>query len=268
MLRNSVMPRAALPLRGPGKDRKKRHVTTPGRARGVGVAGDDGINPASFGFAPADAESPGDKILEAAMRLFCREGVHATGVDRILIEAGTAKATLYKRFGSKVGLVHEVLRRHGNEWRTWFNAALDARPGGPAERLVAVFDVLQEWFDRDDYFGCAFINAVAEHDKTDEAIRALALDHKRKVLDRVRALAESAGARAPDDLTHQIGILMDGAIIAALVTGSSEPAKTARAAAAALVKSATEPARGTTSGARPRRRPAAAVKRRAAPPGS
>lgn len=250
MLRNPARPHASSARRDPVREAEKAGIATE-HAGGV----------------PAGAESPADKILVAAMRLFCREGIHATGVDRILAEAGTAKATLYKRFGSKDGLVHEVLRRHGDAWRTWFNETLDAYPGGPAERLVAIFDVLQRWFDGDDYFGCAFINAVAEHDKADEAIRALALNHKRQVLDRVRELAEAAGVAAPDALTHQIGLLMDGAIIAALVTGSSEPATTARAATQALVKIALETA-GKAPDAQARRAPAAAVRQRAERPGS
>ncbi|MGQ9366521.1 TetR/AcrR family transcriptional regulator [Azospirillum sp. ST 5-10] len=186
--------------------------------------------------ARADEGSTEARILEAATRLFCREGIHATGIDRILAEAGSAKMSLYKHFGSKVGLVHAVLQREGDLWRSWFTAALERHAGEPATMLVAVFDVLGEWFAGEDYFGCAFINAVAEHDKRDEDIRALALAHKKQVLGVVRQLAAEAGAERPDELTHQLGLLMDGAIVAALVTGDSGVARHARAAAAVLVE--------------------------------
>lgn len=189
---------------------------------------------------PAMADKAADasaqaKILEAATRLFCREGIHATGIDRILAEAGTAKMSLYKHFGSKIGLVHAVLEKEGEMWRNWFGDELARHAGDPADLLVAVFDVLKLWFQGEDYFGCAFINAVAEHDKRDDAIRALALEHKKQVLGVVHDLAVAAGAADAEELTHQLGLLMDGAIVAALVTGDCAVADSAKRAAAILV---------------------------------
>lgn len=183
-------------------------------------------------------DSAGVKILDAATRLFCREGIHATGIDRILAEAGAAKMTLYKHFGSKEGLVHAVLEREGGMWRDWFSEELSSRAGTPRDQLVAVFDVLKMWFDREDYFGCAFINAVAEYDKGDDTIRKLAIAHKTQISGLVEDLAEQAGAANPTELTHQIGLLMDGAIVAALVLDSSEPATLAGKAAAILIDAA------------------------------
>ncbi|MEQ1615848.1 MAG: hypothetical protein ABL904_24080, partial [Hyphomicrobiaceae bacterium] len=42
--------------------------------------------------------------------------------------------------------------------------------------------------------------------------------HKRQVLDHICALAGEAGVREPDQLTHEIALLMDGAIVAAMIT--------------------------------------------------
>ena len=52
-------------------------------------------------------------MLTAATRLFCKDGINATGIDAIINEAGTAKTTLYKLFGSKTNLVHAVLETEG-----------------------------------------------------------------------------------------------------------------------------------------------------------
>ena len=46
-----------------------------------------------------------DQLLDTALALFCRDGFHGTGVDRILAESGVAKATLYKHFRSKDELI-------------------------------------------------------------------------------------------------------------------------------------------------------------------
>lgn len=62
------------------------------------------------------------RILEVARELFCRDGIHATGIDRILSEAGASKMTLYTRYGSKTGLLRAVLLQEGEEWRERFFA--------------------------------------------------------------------------------------------------------------------------------------------------
>lgn len=179
---------------------------------------------------------PAERIIGAATRLFCKEGIHATGIDRILAEAGAAKMTLYNQFGSKEGLVEVVLRREGEIWRQWFREALAAAGPTPETRLLALFDLLRQWFEKDDYYGCAFINAVAEYTKGDDRIRALALDHKKEVLGLLREQAELAGCRDPDSLTHQLGLLIDGAIVAALVTGDATVANAAGEAAKLLIE--------------------------------
>jgi len=168
---------------------------------------------------------PGDRLLNTATRLFCRHGINATGIDKILAEVGVAKMTLYNQFGSKEGLVFAVLEREGEAWRSWFQAAVDQLGGTPADKLVGIFDVLENWFQQDGFCGCAFINAVAEHNKEDPRIRSLAMAHKKKVLAVIRSLAEQSGVTDPEAVTEAIGILVDGAIIAAVITGTSDHAR-------------------------------------------
>src|SRR5262245_60786846 len=72
---------------------------------------------AAVGLADSDDESARGRLLSAATRLFCKNGINATGVDAIIHEAGTAKTTLYKLFGSKTNLVHVVLEQEGKLWR-------------------------------------------------------------------------------------------------------------------------------------------------------
>ena len=176
------------------------------------------------------------RLIKAGAQLFCRYGINATGVDAIISEAGTAKATLYKLFGSKEGLVEAVLEAEGTAWREWFFAEIDAISGPPAERLVGMFDILKVWFADRNFYGCSFINAVGEHDKSDNRIRRTALQHKRQVLEKLSALAKEAGARDPQALTHQIALLMDGAIVAAMVSRDPMVADEARRAAQRIVQ--------------------------------
>src|SRR6266478_3681936 len=81
-------------------------------------------------YAAGDDESARGRLLAAATHLFCKNGINATGIDAIINEAGTAKSTLYKLFGSKTNLVHVVLESEGKQWREWFIGALEAGCGG------------------------------------------------------------------------------------------------------------------------------------------
>ena len=97
-------------------------------------------------FAPADDESARGRLLSAATNLFCKNGINATGIDAIIDEAGTAKTTLYKLFGSKTNLVHAVLESEGRQWREWFIGAIE-RGGGDAEtQLARMWAALACWF--------------------------------------------------------------------------------------------------------------------------
>ena len=88
------------------------------------------------GLATGDDESARGRLLSAATHLFCKNGINATGIDAIINEAGTAKTTLYKLFGSKNNLVHVVLETEGKQWREWFIDAIESG-GGSAQAKLA-----------------------------------------------------------------------------------------------------------------------------------
>ena len=182
----------------------------------------------------AGDESARGRLLSAATRLFCKNGINATGIDAIINEAGTAKTTLYKLFGSKNNLVHVVLETEGKHWREWFIGAIEAGGGGPQAKLARIFPALKEWFRQERFYGCPFINAVGEHDKDQRQLRAIAMRHKKIVLAYIEKLAEEMGAAEPEVLAHQLALLMDGAIVAAMVSRDPCVADTAGLAACSL----------------------------------
>jgi AcrR family transcriptional regulator len=186
--------------------------------------------------------SPRQRLIEAATRLFCRYGVNSVGVDAIVEAAGTAKTTLYKVFGSKEGLVEAVLDAEGRAWRAWFLAEIDGCGGTPAERLQRIGPALRQWFSRADFYGCPFINAVGESDKADDRMRALAIAHKKVVLERLAALCAEAGLHEPLAVAHRLGLVIDGAIVAALVTRDAGVADGASRACMAVLRDAREDA--------------------------
>src|ERR1700739_2848951 len=84
---------------------------------------------------------PQARLLEVAPEPFCRDGIHATGIDRILSAANVSKMTLYTRYGSKEALLRAVLQREGEDWRARLFAALDA-PATPLTQLEAIVPAL------------------------------------------------------------------------------------------------------------------------------
>src|SRR5258708_6010967 len=186
-------------------------------------------------LAANDEESARGRLLNAATRLFCKNGINATGIDAIIHEAGTAKTTLYKLFGSKTNLVHAVLESEGKQWREWFIGAIEAGGGDAQVKLARIFPALKSWFGEERFYGCPFINAVAEHDKDAKQFRAIALRHKKVVLAHIEKLADEMGATEPQVLAHQLALLIDGAIVAAMVSRDPGVADTAGLAAGNLL---------------------------------
>jgi AcrR family transcriptional regulator len=162
---------------------------------------------------------PHERIVATARALFCRDGIHATGIDRILAEAGASKMTLYARFGSKEGLVRAVLQEEGADWRTHFFDAVRGASNDPRERLHRIVSALSDWFRSDDFTGCATMNAVAEHTKGERWLRELAAAHHAAILGFLGEQAKAAGYAEPALLARQLLLLIDGMIAAYMVSG-------------------------------------------------
>ncbi|SCY08459.1 transcriptional regulator, TetR family [Nitrosospira sp. Nl5] len=176
-------------------------------------------------------KSPEEKLLLAARRLFCQAGIHATGITRILEEAGVARQSLYTHYGSKENLLKAVLDTEANMWFQWFDLDLPALKCSPSQRILALFDLIEKWFEKEDFFGCIFVNAVAEHEKDSGWVRDMAGTYRDQIIDRLGALVMESGARNPDVVVQKLGLIIEGAIITAMVTQNSKAAHIARLAA-------------------------------------
>jgi AcrR family transcriptional regulator len=104
-----------------------------------------------------------ERILDTAYELFSHNGIRAVGIDRIVAESGVAKMSLYHHFPSKDDLVLAFLELRMERWtRGWLEAEIERRAETPRERLLAVFDVFDEWFHESDFEGCSFILTLME----------------------------------------------------------------------------------------------------------
>lgn len=181
-----------------------------------------------------------DQLIETALRLFYTQGFHATGVDAIIAEAGVARMTLYKHFKSKDDLILAVLRRRDEDFRTWFQGSIEARARRPQDRLLIMFDVLEDWFRGKafpamGFSGCAFINACAEFSDHANPAHRVAAEHKRLLLDYLTRTARQARAADPAGLARQLMLLKEGATVTMQVSGDVDAAARAKAIAAQLI---------------------------------
>lgn len=187
-----------------------------------------------------DRGSARERLLAAADQLFYEEGVHSVGIDRVIEQAGVAKASLYNLFGNKDGLVRAYLTaRHERRQRriTRHLATLDT----PREKILGIYEVLDRLFADPRFRGCAFLNASAEA-APDSCVREISADSRAWVRGLFTELAAEAGAAQPAELGEQLMQLYDGATVAADLDHDRDAAKRARSVAAALVDSATRAA--------------------------
>jgi AcrR family transcriptional regulator len=158
------------------------------------------------------------RILETALRLFYAHGTRAVGIDRIIAESAVAKMSFYNHFPSKADLVAAFLEERHARWMTWFRARLDARRANPGAELAAVADVLREWFAAPDFHGCAFINILAETDRSSRRERDIANRHKDELLALLVERAKADRAARPAEVGRLALIVVEGAIVRAQMT--------------------------------------------------
>jgi AcrR family transcriptional regulator len=178
----------------------------------------------------AAKEAMQERILDTAGRLFYGQGIRAVGVDTIAAEIGISKRTLYNHFPSKDELILAYLSRHFLEPKTSDRPLL--------EQILRYFDWMERWFATDTFRGCPFVNAVAELGDPTHPGTQMAVAYKERRRLWLRDALTQLNVADPDTLATQVAILVEGAIIAALVRGDPGMARAAKAAARVLLTAA------------------------------
>ena len=175
------------------------------------------------------------RILNTATDLFYREGINATGVERLASEASVSKRTLYQHFPSKAAVVEEYLRCIQQGVGDPIRPGPDAANRTPRERILALFETPSP---DGQMRGCPFHNAAVEASEVMPEIQDIVHEHKRAYIKGLIKLARQAGAANPTLLGNQLGLLYEGA--AALSTSLDDPAPWthARKAATTLIDQA------------------------------
>ena len=170
------------------------------------------------------------RILRSAYELFSRQGVAQVGVDTIVADSGCAKASLYNNFISKEALAVAFLEQRELVWtRGWLETEVRRKASDPEARLLAIFELFDQWFRKKDFEGCAFISVLLESEDNSPLSHAASV-HLANIRSILRGFAVDAGLDDCDDFAQAWHILMKGSIVAAH-EGNKDAAKNAAKAA-------------------------------------
>jgi TetR/AcrR family fatty acid metabolism transcriptional regulator len=96
------------------------------------------------------AESRQEQILQAAVRVFARQGYEATRVGDIASEAGVAYGLVYHYFGSKEAVLEAVFREAWGRLLAAVALAEETGADAPEQLAFVVKIVLRAWRDDPD----------------------------------------------------------------------------------------------------------------------
>lgn len=174
------------------------------------------------------------RLIECAFALFYRQGIHAVGINQILIESKVAKKTLYHHFKSKDDLILATLKFRDERFFQWLEKQLTSAPSGRA-RLLKMFDALHSWINNKEdsllpFQGCFFINTCAEFGDQESSIHRLCAAHKQRIKGLIKNQVKLLTSDAKDihHLTETIALLKEGAITCAHVNNDKHAAEYAK----------------------------------------
>jgi AcrR family transcriptional regulator len=181
--------------------------------------------------APPKPVSARERILQTARDSFYREGIRAVGVDTLIARSGVAKMSFYRSFRSKDDLVCAYLESSAAGYWHWWDETIKPHAQAPRKQLRALFVATADNAISEDFRGCPFGNTLVEFPQEGHPARAVIVGFRTARHARLRELAKAAGARDPERLADQLGIMLEGS---GFCSAAARPA----ARASALVRAA------------------------------
>ena len=179
-----------------------------------------------------------EQLIKTSMELFYENGFHATGIDKILDEAGVSKKTMYQYFRSKDELIYASLRLYDSVFRNKLMKDIDATGKTPIDKLFGIFEIVEEYFQKDVYLGCLCTNAIAEYSAKESMVRDIATQCGKLTRDYFAQLAKEAGIKDYERLADQLYLILRGAVITTQVSQDLKHSKIAQRLARQLIEEA------------------------------
>lgn len=134
-------------------------------------------------------------------------------------EDGARQAAMRSRVRARsVGMDEHratALERSSEQWLAWLRRGLAARPD---RGLAGLWDLLEDWFASDDFQTSGLAAAMAGlTGNGGEATRAVIAAHRKSLRQLLEEPAAAAGAADPAVLAAQLHLLVEGAVVGALI---------------------------------------------------
>lgn len=175
-----------------------------------------------------------ERIIDAALDLFYKQGYRATGINQIIAESQVAKATFYAQFPSKEALCIAYLQARHTIWMGWLTDSIQ-RNATPKEKLLGIFSFLKQWLRESNYRGCAFLNIISEVPLSESEIRNEVIKHKNELQKYIKEtivdIFESDQVNPnidPEKLAKTVYVLVEGAIVSSQNYNAIWPIETAQ----------------------------------------
>lgn len=186
---------------------------------------------------PRSAEQTRGRVLEAAYKLFRRQGYNRVTMDDIAEAAALTKRTLYHHFNSKDQLLADVLQSQHHLALQAFRTFGDNLTGSAETIVEAMFQDLAVWADRPRWAGSGFTRLVIElADLPGHPARLIARRHKAQLEKSFAELLARSGVDRPNELARAVWLLSEGAVSLILVHGDRGYSAAASEAAITLVR--------------------------------
>src|SRR5262245_44792361 len=167
---------------------------------------------------PRSSDQTRKRILDAAYRLFRRQGYSRVSMDEIAAATRVTKRTLYYHFESKDQLLAHVLEAQHHLALAAFKTFGDRLSGSPEAIIDGLFRELAVWADRPRWAGSGFTRLVIElADLPGHPARLIARRHKAQLERSLAELLERSGVQQAGELARAIWLLSEGAISLILV---------------------------------------------------
>lgn len=174
-------------------------------------------------------KSTRDRLIEVAVKRFYRDGFRNVGIDQVYGEVGISKTAFYKHFESKEDLMLAVLNDQRQQFEEMLMAEIQQHAGDtPICQLRALFDLVEQVIERDEWHGCIFVNATMEFPLPHDPAHQAAARAKQAFEGVVREIADRGGAADPDAFARELCLIIEGAYVTRHVTGDRNTIEVAR----------------------------------------
>lgn len=196
-----------------------------------------------------------ERILQAAGKLFHRDGIRTVSVDAIAEKAGVTKRTLYYHFRSKDDLIAAHLQARDEPNLALFKRWFEETEGDIAEKVAGIFRHLAQSARNAKWKGCGFLRTSFELiNLPGHPALVAARAHKKRVEGWLGSIFTEAGAGNDAlPLARRIMLLLDGAFAVVLLHRDPSYMETAAETAARLIADRLSSAAGCKSSLHERR---------------